>query len=180
MGVSLSDQERRSRRLGSGLTAADLLGVWRLEQVWPRRSAEPSPLNGALLRGLGAQLEIRAADPLGAPEGAALRVFNSVRLGALQLRFEGPARLQGRRPLLVFRFEHLELLVGSWRALERTLAASEPFDTAAVGKLPFFALIGLEANGTILSARGRGGGLAQWRRSLILIQGSVQDDPPDP
>lgn len=180
MGASLPDRERHSRRLGSGLSAADLLGVWRLEQVWPRRGTEPSHLNGALLRGLGAQLEIRAADPPGSPGGAALRLLNSVRIGALQLRFQGPARLQGRRPLLVFRFERLELLVGPWRALDRTLPAGEPFETAVVKSLPFFALIGLEANGTVLSARGRGGGLAQWRRSLILAGGLVQDDPPDP
>lgn len=180
MGASLPDRERQSRRLGSGLTAADLLGVWRLEQVWPRGGTEPSRLNGALLRGLGAQLEIRAADPPGAPDGAHLQLLNSVRMGALQLRFQGPARLQGRRPLLVFRFERLELLLGTWRVLDRTLPAVEPFESAAVKSLPFFALIGLEADGTVLSARGRGGGLAQWRRSLAWSEDHVQDDPSDP
>ncbi|MGB7564777.1 MAG: hypothetical protein WBM08_08490 [Prochlorococcaceae cyanobacterium] len=180
MGASLPDRERHSRRLGSGLSAADLLGVWRLEQVWPRRATEPSRLNGALLRGLAAQLEIRAADPPGASGGAALRLLNSVRLGALQLRFQGPARLQGRRPLLVFRFERLEILVGAWRALDRALPAGEAFESAAVKSLPFFALIGLEANGTVLSARGRGGGLAQWRRSLAVAEERIQDDPTDP
>ncbi|MCP9848603.1 hypothetical protein [Cyanobium sp. Morenito 9A2] len=180
MEPALLDQERLSRRGGSGLTAADLIGCWRLDQVWPRRGTQPSGLNSRLFRGLGAQLEIMATDSPGDSTESQLRVRNSVRLGGLALQFEGPARLQGRRPLLVFRFERLHLQLGPWRALDRTLPVSEPFEAAPVGRLPFFALIGLQDKGATLCARGRGGGLAQWRRSPISPLARVRHDTPEP
>jgi hypothetical protein len=52
--------ERGSRRQGTGLVAADLIGIWRLQRVWPRQGGEPSGPSSALLRGLGARLEINA------------------------------------------------------------------------------------------------------------------------
>ena len=93
-----------------------------------------------------------------------MRLVNSVRLGAIELRFEGTGQLQGRRPLLVFSFDRLRLLLGGRVVFERALATPDPRRT------PFFALIGAErARDSVLkepkgwlAARGRGGGLALW------------------
>jgi hypothetical protein len=60
------------------------------------------------------------------------------------------------RPLLVFRFELLELQLAGRTLLRRPLPAPEP------QRLPFFALIARDSSGW-LAARGRGGGLALWR-----------------
>jgi hypothetical protein len=82
-----------------------------------------------------------------------------VRIGGLELRFRGWGRLAGRRPLLQFGFDQLELRLGGRRLLRRPLPPVDP------RRQPFFALIasGTDDPGRWLLARGRGGGLACWR-----------------
>lgn len=161
--------EQVSRRQGTGLVAADLIGIWRLQRVWPRQGGEPSGPSSALLRGLGARLEINAsgvpAADLAIPRPGALAdaglgegelgLVNAVRLGPLELRFVGRARLAGSRPLLWFGFDQLQLRFGSQVLLQRSLPP------AAAQRQPFFALIGKGPGW--LAARGRGGGLALWQ-----------------
>jgi hypothetical protein len=152
--------ERRSRVEGSGLVAADLIGRWQLEQVWGKGRSQPSTLSAALLRALAARLEIAPG-----PSPDSLRLANAVNLGALELRFEGEGHLRGRRPLLVFWFERLQLRLAGRVLLQRALPRPEP------KRLPFFALIARERAGDPeeergwLAARGRGGGLALWVES---------------
>jgi hypothetical protein len=165
-GAELLELERRSRQLGSGISADQLVGEWRLDQLWSKREASPQEGAAALLRGLQACLaiELREAHRGGSgdtPNGLQLR--NSVQLGPVQLRFLGPGELRGRRPLLVFRFSLWQLVWG-----ERVLASGQLAEPAP-RRQPFFALIACSAaaneSGTAwLAARGRGGGLALWRR----------------
>ena len=150
-GVELLEQERQVRQGGSGLTAPDLLGCWRLDQVWPKGSPRPSAFSGSLLRAVQARLEISA--PVAEEE---LSLTNAVTLGPLELRFRGVGRLVGSRPLLQFSFQELQLSLGGRLLLRRALP--EP----ARQRLPFFALIARDPSGW-LAARGRGGGLALWR-----------------
>jgi len=158
-GAELLELERCSRARGSGLSAAALTGVWRLDQLWGKQDANPQASAAALLRGLQATLAIEAGP------SCTLQLRNSVQLGPLQLRFLGPGELRGRRPLLVFRFSCWQLTWGQRLLAGGTLAA------AAARREPFFALIacGPSASGAApgqwLAARGRGGGLALWRRA---------------
>lgn len=150
--------EQRSRREGTGITPTQLSGCWRLDAVW-NRQAQPQPSQAAGLRLLQAQLELNAA-----PATAdALMIANSVRVGALGLRFQGQGTLQGRRPLLRFSFETLEITLGE-RVLWRQRLAATPERQA-----PFFALIaaGDDEESRWLLARGRGGGLALWRAQAM-------------
>ena len=161
---ALLAQEQQVRRHGSGLTAEDLLGCWQLQRIWPKGSRREANLSGWLLRGVAARLEITAAaahgtgEPRDAQSAASppLLLSNAVNLGPLELRFRGPGRLQGRRPLLLFQFDQLQLSLGGRVLLQRSLPAPAP------QRLPFFALISREPTGW-MSARGRGGGLAQWQ-----------------
>jgi len=166
--AELLNLERDCRRQGTALVAADLLGIWRLQRVWPRQGGEPSGPSSALLRGLGARLEINAAGasladlntPWPGPASASgpgdrLGLANAVSLGPLELRFEGRARLAGPRPLLWFGFDRLQLRFGSQVLLQRSLPP------APAPRQPFFALIGKGPGW--LAARGRGGGLALWQ-----------------
>lgn len=162
-GQGLLQLEDRARRQGSGLGPAELVGLWQFARIWPKGRRQPSPLAGPLLRGLGACLRIEAT---AAGDDAPLQLTNAVTLGPLQLRFQGPGRLQGRRPLLLFNFHTLQLRAGKRVLLHRHLAA------AAGRQQPFFALIaagsasaGGEAKAGWLAARGRSGGLALWRRA---------------
>ena len=157
----LLDRERVVRHKGSGLEQEDLRGSWILEQVWSKGRDSPDQLSSFMLRTLGARLEI------GTPQTTnGFTLKNSVRLGALQLRFEGNANLKGSRPLMIFQFEHLKIMLGNWKLADVRLSPAD-------GKrLPFFALIatgpaegsGHPAGQTWLAARGRGGGLALWLR----------------
>jgi hypothetical protein len=141
--------EQQARRSGSGVEADALQGCWQLELVWPKGQQRASAFSGWLLRGLSARLEI-GTDP------EDLLLSNAVNLGAVELRFRGRGRLEGKRPLLLFSFEQLQLSLGGWRLVERTLPAPAP------QRMPFFALIHRDPSGW-LAARGRGGGLALWR-----------------
>lgn len=157
-GDTLLNLERQARQAGTGLSAADLDGLWMLERVWPRGRSQPSPLAGPLLRSLGASLRIEAIAPTASGAPASLCLTNSVALGPLRLRFQGPGRLQGKRPLLLFQFDRLELLAGDRLLLSRSLPAPDP------RRQPFFALIACGPQRGWLAARGRSGGLAVWRR----------------
>ena len=136
------------RRDGTGLTAADLQGCWQLQHVWPKGSVRSAVFSGWLLRGLSARLEISTA-------AGALQLSNAVNFGPIELRFRGPGQLVGRRPLLQFSFEQLQLSLAGRTLIQRSLPAPAP------QRLPFFALIARDPSGW-LAARGRGGGLAYW------------------
>jgi hypothetical protein len=162
-GPDLLAAEKISRQEGSGLTPEALGAEWRLDQLWGKqRTAPPMAGAAAVLRSLKATLSIR---PGTGP--TSLRLLNSVQLGPLKLHFEGPGQLSGRRPLLVFWFEKLEVRLGAWLLIQRALPKP------AEAKLPFFALIasrstrgsssGTHGEERWLAARGRGGGLALWR-----------------
>jgi hypothetical protein len=151
-GSQLLALELAARRDGTGVEPSALLGVWRLDQVWPKGGTVPSAFSGVMLRGVGARLEISAS----AAGSEALQLCNAVNLGALELRFSGNGHLRGRRPLLEFSFERLELRLAGRLLLQRALPQPPP------RRLPFFALIARDPAGW-LAARGRGGGLALWR-----------------
>ena len=164
-GEALLALEQQVRQRGTGLESVDLCGGWQLDQVWPKGSPRPASFSGLLLRGLGARLEIETS-------GEDLRLSNAVNLGALELRFRGPGRLVGPRPLLEFRFEHLELRLAGRLLLQR------PLPSPPERRSPFFALIARSPAGW-LAARGRGGGLALWRLQPLGIavttdEGSAQ------
>ena len=146
---ALLELEKQARRTGSGLTASDLVGCWQLNTIWPKGQTEASVLNGWLLRSIGACLEISNGS------GDRLQLRNAVNLSGLTLQFTGPGELNGRQPLLKFRFEQVELLVGRFALLKKELPAPEE------GREPFFALISCSPEGW-MAARGRGGGLAFW------------------
>jgi hypothetical protein len=150
-GPQLLALEQQVRRQGTGLKPIDLVGCWQLQLVWPKGRIESNQLSSTLLRSLGARLIIATASSV---EGG-LTIANVVNLGSLQLRFDGSARLIGKRPLLQFSFSHLEFRLGGTVLLRRALAP------VASQRLPFFALIARDRNGW-LAARGRGGGLALW------------------
>jgi hypothetical protein len=118
--------ERRCRYEGTGLEADKLFGAWQLQQTWSKGQAQPAATSSWLLRALAAQLRIEAGPGLGQ-----LRLSNRVSLGSLSLQFTGQGQLQGRRPLLVFWFERVQLLLGPMSLLDQALAKP------AEAKLPF-------------------------------------------
>ncbi len=165
-GSELLALEAAARRRGSGLPAESLIGTWWLDQLWSRQGAQQDT-TALLLRGIGACLAITANPQTQGPNDPALLLRNSVQLGALTLQFSGPGWLQGKRPLLRFRFERMALLWGERELWHGVLP--EPTEQ----HMPFFALIASERSGDQgwLAARGRGGGLAAWRLRPSGVRG---------
>jgi hypothetical protein len=159
-GAALLALEKRVRRQGSGLGPAELEGRWQFTRIWPKGRPQPSPLAGVLLRGLGACLRIEAEEGNAA---APLRLTNAVTLGSLELRFQGPGWLRGRRPLLQFTFDTMQLRAGERVLWQRSLPTPPP------QRLPFFALIATGPERRWLAARGRSGGLALWCQSPTAL-----------
>lgn len=152
-GSVLLSLESLARQHGTGLGAVDLVGCWRLHQVWSKGNAAANGLSSALLRSLGARLVLSASEVDGH-----LLIVNAINLGALELRFCGQARLIGKRPLLQFSFGSLMLTMGGQTLLHQSLPP------VSARRMPFFALISRDDAGW-LAARGRGGGLALWQLS---------------
>lgn len=170
-GPSLRALERQARRMGTGLTDSEpgsggeeashpLTGTWFLEQLWSARGDQPIPLTAAILRFLGACLQLgdRAAD-------GSFALRNGVTLGQFAMEFHGRAVLIGRRPLLMFGFERLTLSLGKHRLWQRSLdSLPGSFTLQGSRRQPFFALIACDQEEGWMAARGRGGGLALWGR----------------
>ncbi|WP_392347578.1 hypothetical protein [Parasynechococcus sp.] len=149
--AALLARERQSRRDGSGIQIEQLPGCWMLQQTWNRGGDAPTPGTALLLRWLQASLILSRGDQ-------GLSIVNQVCLAGFRLRFSGHAQLKGSRPLLMFSFTSLELTWSHQVLLQRPLPSRKP------QRLSFFALIELNDQQGTLTARGRGGGLAQWSR----------------
>ena len=149
--AALLAMERQCRREGSGIQLEQLPGCWMLQQTWTRSGDPPAPGTAMLLRWLQASLILGRGNQ-------GLSIVNQVTLAGFRLRFCGHAQLKGSRPLLMFSFTSLELSWSNQVLLQRSLPSPKP------QRLPFFALIELNEQQGTLTARGRGGGLAQWSR----------------
>ena len=152
--AALLARERQSRREGSGIQIEQLTGRWMLQQTWNRDGDAPAPGTASLLRWLQASLIL-------SPCEKGLAIVNQVSLAGFRLRFRGNAQLKGSRPLLMFSFTSLDLSWSNQTLLQRCLPSPKP------QRLPFFALIELNEQLGTLTARGRGGGLAQWSRHKL-------------
>ena len=148
----LNAKEKAVRLTGTGLRSSDLLGSWYLQTVWSKGDQNANPFSSWILRSLEARLEI-AADL--EDNSSELRLSNAVNFGPLELKFQGPGLLKGKRPLLIFRFDSLTLRIGGVVLLKKALPTPDQ------KRMPFFALIERNHDGW-MAARGRGGGLALW------------------
>lgn len=149
----LNAREKAVRLTGTGLKSSDLLGCWLLQTVWSKGDKKANPFSSWMLRSLDARLEIKADLEDNCSD---LLLSNAVNLGPVELKFQGPGLLMGKRPLLTFHFDSLTLRIGGIVMLKKALPTPDQKRT------PFFALIERNPDGW-MAARGRGGGLALWR-----------------
>jgi hypothetical protein len=148
----LNAREKDVRLTGTGLRSSDLLGCWHLQTVWSKGDQKANPFSSWMLKSLDARLEIEENLE---DKSSHLLLSNAVNLGPIELKFQGPGLLKGKRPLLTFHFDSLTLRVGGIVLVKKALTAPDRKDT------PFFALIERHPDGW-MAARGRGGGLALW------------------
>ena len=145
-----------AKKIGSGIQSDEIVGFWNFATVWNQEQDTEPSIFSPLLRLFSASLEISQCKVT--EEALNLEINNSIQFGALLIKFIGLGELQGQRPLLIFYFDRIELKVGERILVKRLLKIPEKKER------PFFALIGIDKDKRWLAARGRGGGLALWKK----------------
>ena len=158
-GEEILSWEQDARRTGLSVKASQLSARWNLDQVFDRKGRSGGAGQSAILRAIGACLILEHQNE--DKSNTTLLVSNQVRLGPMVLRFEGDGALVGQRPLLQFSFKTLVIKFG-----ERTVHQQQ-ISPLPAAKMPFFALIKIDNHQGFLAARGRGGGLALWKRQPL-------------
>ena len=153
----LIELEKKARVHGSGIEYDSLVGLWKFDSVWKQGSDKEDSISSTLLQVFSARLELTKDKQ--SNEKELFTIANSIRFGLVSLRFCGKANLERKQPLLPFSFDCLQLKLGSLIIFKKSLPTPDK------DKRPFFALIAIASNGEWLSARGKGGGLALWKRN---------------
>ena len=148
--------EKNSKKNGSGIVYEELLGIWKFQYVWGRKSDEIKKIPSSILQVLSAKLELKKKNK---EDHLNFEIKNSIDFGLINIIFTGSAVLKGNRPLLNFYFEQLSINTGNFPIFYKQL--KKPKDK----KIPFFSLIGISTKDKWMCARGRGGGLAIWIKS---------------
>lgn len=166
---ALLQAEKAAKQAQVSYPVEALLGQW---QLWFTTSTRKQKSGGVAL-GKGfyipqfvqAQIGFEPAD-CSEPQAASLQINNQLQLGPVCFQVSGPARYPGKKNLLAFdftqtRFEiwNRALYQGNFRGGQSQV---DRFNQQPIAKLPFFAFF--LVTDTLIAARGRGGGLALWRK----------------
>jgi hypothetical protein len=173
--------EKAAKRHKTTQAYAQFLGTWRLGFV---TGTQKSRQRAGIVLGAGrflpklakfqliyqaepdASATVESADTAATDSGHRGRVTNRVKLGALKLQLNGPARLWPRANCLAFDFTQMQVKVGGFTLYQGYIRSgadreqsfySQPLKTQA-----FFSHFIITE--TYIAARGRGGGLALWVR----------------
>ncbi len=150
----LRELEKFAKEQGSGIEFDSIIGIWKFISIWKKDIDEEDPIFSSLLRVFSAKIEFKK--DLLTKNSTELSVIASIQFGLLSIGFSGTGYLKGKQPLLPFSLNLIELKAGSNILLTRSL--KEPEDK----EKSFFAMIALEENDELLSARGQGGEVIIW------------------
>ena len=150
----LIELEKLAKNQGSGIESDSIIGNWKFISIWKKDIDEEDPIFSSLLRVFSAKIEFKK--DLLTKNSTELSVIASIQFGLFSIGFSGTGYLKGKQPLLPFCLNLIELKAGSNILLTRSL--KEPEDK----EKSFFAMIALEENDELLSARGQGGEVVIW------------------
>lgn len=148
-----------------------LLGAWQLCFTAPRQAH----LKGGMALGKGFYLPQIAPAQISFTQlstsersPSQLEIGNQIQFGSLLFKLTGPAQYLGKKNLLAFDFNQMQLLLfgrtvhsGGFRGGKAT---AKDFYNQSIAKLPFFAFFLVTDD--FIAARGRGGGLALWVKAV--------------
>jgi len=172
---TLVNLERVGKKATSVASYKQLMGKWRLCFITGTKKTRQR--TGVILgagRYLPSWLKIHLSyadnsDDLNLTEAEPGRVENSVSVAGLTLTLSGPTKFLPKQKILAFDFTHLTLQVlgkaiysGNIRGGQNS---QDKFDQEPLKKQAFFRYFLLEEN--YIAARGRGDGLALWRREDV-------------
>ena len=150
----LRELEKFSKEQGSGIEFDSIIGIWKFISIWKKDIDEEDPIFSSLLRVFSAKIEFKK--DLLTKNSTELFAIASIQFGLFSIGFSGTGYLKGKQPLLPFCLNLIELKAGSNILLRRSL--KEPEDK----EKSFFAMIALEENDELLSARAQGGEVVIW------------------
>ena len=146
--------EKFAKEQGSGIEFDSIIGIWKFISIWKKDIDEEDPIFSSLLRVFSAKIEFKKE--LLTKNSTELSVIASIQFGLFSIGFSGTGYLKGKQPLLPFWLNLIELKAGSNILLRRSLKEKEDKEKS------FFAMIALEENEELLSARGQGGEVVIW------------------
>ena len=150
----LRELEKFANEQGSGIEFDSIIGIWKFISIWKKDIDEEDPIFSSLLRVFSAKIEFKK--DLLTKNSTELSVIASIQFGLFSISFSGTGYLKGKQPLVPFCLNLIELKAGSNILLRRSL--KEPEDK----EKSFFAMIALEENDELLSARAQGGEVVIW------------------
>tara|TARA_B100001173_G_scaffold40966_1_gene31795 strand:+ start:14 stop:640 length:627 start_codon:yes stop_codon:yes gene_type:complete len=150
----LIELEKLAKNQGSGIESDSIIGKWKFISIWKKDIDDEDLIFSSLLRAFSAKIEF--TQNLLTENSTELSVIASIKFGLLTIAFSGTGYLKGKQPLLPFFLNQIELKSGSKTLLTRSLKEPEEKEKS------FFAMIALEENDELLSARGQGGTVVIW------------------
>ncbi|MCU0551978.1 MAG: hypothetical protein MUC48_21790 [Leptolyngbya sp. Prado105] len=159
---ALLQAEKSAKQSPQPFSFDQLIGQWRLCFATGTRKLR----QGGIQLKKGYYVPKLAKAQISFERDGAEKIGNLAQIGALQLRFTGPARFQPKKNLLAFEFTQIQVSLGSIvlkkGAVRGGEAKEKEFAEMKISKLPFFAFFLITDD--LIAARGRGGGLALWVR----------------
>ena len=150
----LIELEKLAKKQGSGIEFDSIIGIWKFISIWKKNIDEEDPIFSSLLRIFSAKIVFKKN--LLTENSTEFSVIASIQFGLFNISFSGTGYLKGKQPLVPFCLNLIELKSGSNILLRRSLKEPEEKEKS------FFAMIALEENDELLSARGQGGEVVIW------------------
>lgn len=169
--TALVNLEKAGKKTKETVSYQQLLGTWRL---WFITGTKKTRQRAGVMLGAGRYLpsgikiclSYSQNPDIALAEGEAGKVENSVSLAGINLTLSGPTKFFPKQKLLAFDFTQLTIKLlgktvysGNIRGGKNSV---ENFYQQPIKKQAFFRYFLIEEN--LIAARGRGGGLAFWRR----------------
>ena len=151
-----------------------LIGTWRLSFITGTKNSRktignivgsglylPSFINISLSYSLvnNSEITLKSREKMG-------RVENRVSIGLVKFSLTGPAKFIGKKNIVAFDFNYLTLSILGKKIYSTNIrggkSSEEKFYQENVSKQAFFSYFLVQEN--LVAARGRGGGLALWKK----------------
>ncbi len=150
----LIELEKFAKEQGSGIEFDSIIGIWKFISIWKKDIDEEDAVFSSLLRVFSAKIEFKK--DLLTENSTEFSVIASIQFGLFTIGFSGTGYLKGKQPLVAFCLNLIELKSGSNILLRRSLKEPKGKEKS------FFAMIALEENDELLTARAQGGEVVIW------------------
>lgn len=168
---SLLKQEKISKKAENNYSLADLIGTWDLRFI---TGTQKTRKRAGIILGEGKYIpqliKIQIVYQAEQPESNLGKIINSVTLAFIQLSLSGSIKFIPQKNILAFDFTYLKISVWGINLYQGYFQAGLSREIEFPGKKlkdqAFFTYFLIKDN--FIAARGKGGGLALWRRTQPL------------